>query len=121
MVSGASSFTTPIGRATKDNEDLFRVGLDSRDLLWIPEQVKGMQTWLIVYAHIKDAGHRGVAATLQRLQGYCCWFRMEVHVIEFVKQCLHCMDSKAGKKIPPPLGKTVHGRRPGEVLYFDYL
>ena len=33
MVSGASSFTTPIGRATKDNEDLFRVGLGVRDLL----------------------------------------------------------------------------------------
>ena len=27
MVSGASSFTTLVGRATKDNEDLFRVGL----------------------------------------------------------------------------------------------
>ena len=26
MVSGASSFTTPVGRATKDNENLFRVG-----------------------------------------------------------------------------------------------
>ena len=38
---------------------------------------------------------------------------------EFVKQCLHCMDSKAGEKIPRPLRETVHGRRPGEVLYFD--
>ena len=43
MVSGASSFTTRIGRATKDNnEDLFRVGLDCRDVLWIPEQAKEM-------------------------------------------------------------------------------
>ena len=33
MVSGASSFTTPVGRATKDNEDLFHVGLDGRDVL----------------------------------------------------------------------------------------
>ena len=39
----------------------------------------------------------------------------------FVKQCLHCMDSKAGEKIPRPLGETVHGRRLGEVLHFDYL
>ena len=37
MVSSASSFTTLFGRATKDNEDLFRVGLDGRDVLWIPE------------------------------------------------------------------------------------
>ena len=36
----ASLFTTSVGRATKDNEDLFRVGLDGRDVLWIPEQAK---------------------------------------------------------------------------------
>ena len=40
---------------------------------------------------------------------------------EFVKQCLHCMDSKAGEKIPRPLGETVHGKRHDEVLHFDYL
>ena len=70
-----------------------------------------MQTRLMVCAHMKDAGHRGVVATLQRLQGYCSWFRMEVHVTPFVKQCLHCMDSKAGEKIRRPLGETMHGRR----------
>ena len=46
---------------------------------------------------------------------------MEQHVTEFVKQCLHCMDSKAGEKVPRPLGETVHGKRPGEVTHFDYL
>ena len=97
------------------------MGLDGRDVLWIPEQAKEMQTRLMVCAHMKDAGHRGVAVTLQRLQGYCCWFRMEVHVTEFVKQYLHCMDSKAGEKIPRPLGETVHGTRLGEVLHFDFL
>ena len=55
MVSGASSFTTPVGRATKDNEDLFRAGLDGQDVLWFPEQAKEIQTRLMVYAHMKDA------------------------------------------------------------------
>ena len=40
MVSGASSFTTPVGCAMKDNEDLFRMGLDGRDVLCVPEQAK---------------------------------------------------------------------------------
>ena len=33
MVSGASLFITPVGHATKDNEDFFGVGLDSRDVV----------------------------------------------------------------------------------------
>ena len=36
---------------------------------------------------------------------------------KFVKQYLHCMNSKAGEKIPRPLGETVDGRRPGGVLH----
>ena len=38
-----------------------------------------------------------------------------------VRQCLRSVDSKAGKKMPRPLGETVHGTRPGEVVHFDYL
>ena len=75
----------------------------------------------MVCAHMKDAGHRGIVATLQRLQGYCSGFGVEVHVPEFVKQCLYCMDSKVDEKIPRQLGETVPGRRPGEVSHFDYL
>ena len=97
MVSDASSFTTLAGRATKDNEDLFRVGLDYRCVVDSGTS-KEMQTRLMVCAHIKEAGHRRVVTTLQRLQWYCCWFRMEVHVTEFFKQCLHCMNSKADVK-----------------------
>ena len=59
MVNGASSFITPVGRVTKDHEDLFRVGLDGQYVLWIPDQVKEMQAWLMVCDHIRDAGHRG--------------------------------------------------------------
>ena len=47
---------------------------------------------------------------------------MAAHVQEFVKQCLHCMDSKAGQMVPRPFGETTHGERPGEeTLDFDYL
>ena len=122
MVSGASSFTTPVGHATEDNDDLFRVGLDGRgDVLWILEQAKEMQTRLMVCVYMKGAGHRGVGVTPQRLQGYCWWFCMEAHVTELVQQCLYCMDSKAGEKIPRSLGETVQGTRPGEILHFDCL
>ena len=91
MVSGA--FTTPVGRATKDNEeDLFGVGLDGRDVLWIPEQTKGnADAAHDVHSH-EGRWVPGVVTTLQRLQGYCSWFCMNVHVTKFVKPCLQCMD-----------------------------
>ena len=83
----------------------------------MPEQAEEIQARRWVCAHIKDAGHRGVVAALQRLQGHCCWFHLEV----YVKQCLHFMNSKAGVKIPRPLVETVHGTGPGEILHFDLL
>ena len=105
MVSGASLVTTPDDRATKDKEGLFCAGLDDRDVLCIPEQAKEDWTRLIVCANMKDAGHRGAVAILQRLQGCFSWFRIEVHVTESVKQCIHCVESKASEKIPRPLGE----------------
>ena len=70
---------------------------------------------------MREAGHRGVAATLVRLQEYCVWQGMEVQVREFVRQCLHCADSRAGDVVPRPFGETVHGTTPNEVVHFDYL
>ena len=47
--------------------------------------------------HMKDAEHQGIVAASQRLLGYCCRSRMEVHLTEFIKQCLHCMGRDLAK------------------------
>lgn len=66
------SFTDSLGRIFKDDEDLFRVNLsiDGRDVLWIPDTAKKLQVRLMVCAHMKEEGHRGSAATLQRNREY---------------------------------------------------
>ena len=46
---------------------------------------------------------------------------MESHVREFVHQCLHCVDTRAGEIVPRPYRDTVHGTAPGEVVHFDFL
>ena len=69
---------------------------------------------------MRDAGHRGVAATLVRLQEFCVWSGMEAQMREFVWQCLHCADKRSGDVVPRPLGEMVHGTAPNEV-HFDYL
>ncbi|CAM9641680.1 unnamed protein product, partial [Sphacelaria rigidula] len=89
--------------------------------LWIPSFDKQLQVRLLICAHMRDAGQRGVAATLVRLQEVCVWQRVETHVREFVRQCLHCADSRGGDLVARPLGETVHGTTPNEVVYFDFL
>ena len=39
---------------------------------------------------------------------------------EVVGQCLHCADKRSGDVVLRPLGETVHGTAPNEVVYFDY-
>ena len=112
---------TDDGQVTLDDEGLFRLQVNGRAALWIPGGAKQLQVRLMVCDHMKEAGHRGAVAILHRLSEYCCWFRMEEHVTEFVKQCLHRMDSKAGEKVPRPPEETMHGTRSGEVVHFDYL
>ena len=36
-------------------------------------------------------------------------------------RCLHCADTRSGDVVPRPLGETVHGTAPNEVVHFDYL
>ncbi|CAN0095170.1 unnamed protein product [Sphacelaria rigidula] len=75
----------------------------------------------MICAHMRNAGHRGVAATLLRLQEVCVWQGVEIRVREFVRQCLHCADSSAGNAVPRPVGETVHWTTPNEVVQYDFL
>ena len=40
---------------------------------------------------------------------------------EFVRQCLHCADTRSEDVVPRPLGETVHGTARNKVVHFDYL
>ena len=40
---------------------------------------------------------------------------------EFVRQCIHSADTRSGDVFPRPLGETVHGTAPNEVVHVDYL
>ena len=41
------------------------------NVLWIPDSDKQLQVRLMICAYMRDAGHRGVAATFVRLQEVC--------------------------------------------------
>ena len=84
------SFESAVGLAVLDDEGLFRINACGRHVLWIPDSDKQLQVRLMICAHMRDAGHRGVAATLLRVQTFCVWSGMEAQMREFVRQCLHC-------------------------------
>ena len=115
------SYESAVGLAVLDDEGLFRIHARGRHVLWIPDSDKQLQVRLMICAHMRDAGHRGVAATLVRLQEFCVWSGMEAQMREFVRQCLYCADTRSGDVAPRPLGETVHGTAPNEVVHFDYL
>ena len=75
----------------------------------------------MICAHMLDAGHRGVVATLVRLQEFCIWSGMGAQMRVFVRQCLHCADTRSGDVVARLLGETVHGTAPNDAVHFDYL
>ena len=62
----------------------------------MPTAERSLQVRLMEYAHMQDAGHRGICATMHRLGAYCVWEGIKEEVTEFVQQCLHFVDSRAG-------------------------
>ena len=97
------SYESAVGLAVLDDEGLFRIHARGRHVLWIPDSDKHLQVRLMIRAHMRDAEHRGVAATLVRLQEFCVWSGMESQMSEFVRQCLHCADTRSGDVVPRPL------------------
>ena len=89
-------------------------------MIWVPPAERPLQVRLMVCAHMQEAGHRGICATMHRLEAYCLWEGMKEEVAEFVQQCLHCVDSRTGNVVPRLLGEILQGTEVGEVLHFDY-
>jgi hypothetical protein len=39
----------------------------------------------------------------------------------FVQNCLHCVATIPGHKVPRPLGPQLLATKPNEILHFDFL
>jgi hypothetical protein len=39
----------------------------------------------------------------------------------FVQNCLHCVATVPGDKVPRPLGTHLHATKPNKILHFDFL
>ena len=118
---GKAVLDSPLGSVVRGQNGLDSVDYGGMQVIWVPPAERSLQVRLMVCAHMQEAGHRGICATMHRLGAYCVWEGMKEDVAEFVQQCLHCVDSRAGNVVPRPLGGIFHGTEVGEVLHFDYL
>jgi Integrase zinc binding domain len=74
-----------------------------------------------VEAHCRSAEHRAYEATLGAIKEYVAWTTMAKDVKVFVQNCLHCVATIPGDKVPCPLGTQLHATKPNEILHFDFL
>ena len=88
---------------------------------WIPEQDADLELKLLVIAHCGSSGHRGRDTTLSILKENFSWKMMDEDCSKFVASYLHCLNGKTGHEIPRPLSTTIQGKKPNDVIHFDYL
>jgi Integrase zinc binding domain len=89
--------------------------------LWIPKRAVELQLRLCVESHCRSAGHRAYEATLGSIKEYVAWTIMAKDVMVFAANCLHCVATIPGDKVPRPLGTQLHEIKPNEILHLDFL
>jgi Integrase zinc binding domain len=89
--------------------------------LCIPERSVELQLRFCVEAHCRSAGHGAYEATLGAIKEYVAWTTMAKDVKVFVQNCLHCVVTIPGDKVPGQLGTKLHANKPNEILHFDFL
>jgi hypothetical protein len=70
------------------------------------------------------AALQGTEHTKRRLaqsKEYVAWTMMAKDVKVFVQNCLHCVATIPGDKVPRPLSAQLHATKPNEILHFDFL
>ena len=72
-------------------------------------------------AHCGAAGHRGMGATRTALQTRFWWKNLTKDVDDFCLQCLHCVTTRGGSRVPRPMGNAVHAGSSNAVLHWDFL
>ena len=103
-----------------DAKGLWRLRADPQKIV-VPEQARGLQLRLMVVAHSGSAGHRAAFTTKLTLQQRYHWPEMAKQIEQMCAQCLHCITTRGGEKVPRPLGEAVHATECLTVLHMDFL
>jgi len=92
-----------------------------KNLVWIPHKAKELKIRIMVIAHAGTAGHKGIEITKMTLKKEFYWKTLNEDIEKFIQECLHCLTTTGGQKIPRPYGEQLHSITPGELIHFDFL
>ena len=65
---GGPTLDTALGVESVDSEGLYRVEHHGHRVIWVPGRADSLKKRLLVCAHLGGVGHRGVDATMARLE-----------------------------------------------------
>ena len=109
-----------LGQTLHRNSDNLAVSKSGK--IKIPIEAKDLRIRLCIIAHAGgNSGHLGYQAALAKLGEYFVWPNMSRDMRDFCNNCLHCLPTKGGARIPRPLGEAIHGQFPNQVVHLDWL
>jgi hypothetical protein len=76
---------------------------------------------LSVEALCRSTVHRAYEASIGAIKEYVAWTAKAKDVKVLVQNCLHCVATIPGDKVPRPLGTQLYATKPNEILHFDFL
>ena len=74
---GKAVLDSPLEIVARGGNGSYRVDYGGMQVIWVPPEERSLQVRLMVCAHLQDAGHRSICATMYRLEAYCFWEGME--------------------------------------------
>ena len=130
---GQATFTWPTEAEIRERQaaltDTEKKNASEKDGLWqtddgrilIPKSDIDLQVRLLAISHCSAAGHRASDTTKKALQQRYLWSGMVNQVKTMCDNCLHCITTRGGDKVPRPWGETVRGTYNFEVMHMDWL
>ncbi|CEP03568.1 hypothetical protein PBRA_009453 [Plasmodiophora brassicae] len=104
-----------------DDTDRLWKSTDGATLIPIHVGCRSLRLRILIIGHSGSAGHRASEVAKQTIMSRFCWPDIDKDVEQMCQQCIHCITTRGGRKVPRPLGEALHGQRPFQVMAMDYL
>ncbi len=87
---------------------------------YVPVQAQELINRIMVLGH-GTIEHRSCRSTKASIKDVFVWTDMDLMIEDFCQKCILCAKTRAGDRVPRPLGNLSVGEFPNDLIHFDYL